>query len=332
VTVGNHIPEDDLVLFALQLLPEDRMRQAKLHAETCSLCHGEIVKLQGDLASYSMISDITAPPPEARERFVRQVAKEPRPILPAEPEPAPITVIDRPERIEPVERLGRTDRTDRNERDPRIERNPDEPIFATRQRRGLRIEGAEEEEEEKGPRSRKPSRAPWVLAWTGWAVAAGCSFVAGLQFHQRQQIQSTIAAQQARVDDATRQSAHAQDVLATLTSANAMQVALHPTADIKPGTATVTALAAYLADKGALVFVATHMEPAPAGKTYELWLMPADGRNPMPAGMFKPDAQGRASVMMPDLPKGVPAKAFGVTLENEGGSDTPTLPIVLAGT
>ncbi len=77
--------------------------------------------------------------------------------------------------------------------------------------------------------------------------------------------------------------------------------------------------------------MATHLEPAPAGKTYELWLTPVDGKNPMSAGTFKPDAQGSASIVMPQLPKGVPAKGFGVTIENEGGSDTPTLPIVLAG-
>lgn len=320
--MGNHIPEDDLVLFALQLLPEDRMRQAKVHAETCDLCRGEIAKLQGDLASYSMISDIVAPPAEARERVMRQVAKEPKPVLP--PEPAPVAVVDRA-----VDRIDRSERTDRADR---TDRGSEEPVFATRQRRGLHIEAAEEEEEQKGGRSRTPRRAPWVLAWTGWAVAAGCSFVAGLQFHQRQQIENTIASQQAKMDDVTKQSAHAQDALDTLTAANAMQVALHSTADIKPGTPAVTALAAYMADKGALVFVATHMELAPAGKTYELWLLPADGTNPMPAGTFKPDAQGRASVMMPQLPKGVPAKGFGVTVENEGGSDTPTLPVVLAGT
>jgi hypothetical protein len=329
--MGNHIPEDDLVLFALQLLPEDRMRQAKVHAETCDLCRGEIAKLQGDLASYSMISDIVAPPPEARERVLRQVAKEPKPVLP--PEPLPVAVVDRPiDRIDRPDRADRLDRAERTERADRVDRGSEEPVFATRQRRGLHVEAAEDEEEQKGARSSTPRRAPWVLAWTGWAVAAGCSFVAGLQFHERQQIQNTIASQQAKMDDVTKQSAHAQDVLATLTAANAMQVALHSTADIKAGTPAAVAMAAYLADKGALVFVATHMEPAPAGKTYELWLLPADGRNPMPAGMFKPDAQGRASVMMPQLPTGVPAKGFGVTVENEGGSDTPTLPIVLAGT
>lgn len=359
MTVGNHIPEDDLVLFALQLLPEDRMRQAKLHAETCDLCRDEIVKLQGDLVAYSMTSDIVAPPPEAHDRFMRQVAKEPRPILP--PEPAPVAVIDRPvvdrpvldrsgvdrsgvdrpvvdrpdnaDRLDLPGRFNRTDRTDRGDRadrGERTDRESAEPVFATRQRRG-RIEAAEDDEEEKGARSH-PRRAPWVLAWAGWAVAAGCSFVAGLQFHQRQQMQNSVAAQQARLDDATRQSAHARDALATLTAANAMQVALHSTAEVKPGTPTATALAAYLADKGALVFVATHLEPAPFGKTYELWLLPANGGNPMPAGTFKPDAQGSASVVMPQLPKGVAAKGFGVTIENDGGSDTPTLPIVLAGT
>jgi len=315
VTIGNHIPEDDLVLFALQLLPDDRMRQAKIHAESCDLCRSEIAKLQGDLASYSMISDITAPPPEARERVLRQVAKEPKPVLP--PEPVPVAVVDRPERVDRVERIDRADR------------GSEEPIFHTRQRRSLQVEAAEEEERDK---RQSPRRAPWVLAWTGWAVAAGCSFVAGLQFHQRQQIQNTITAQQAKMDVVIKQSAHAQDALATLTAGNAMQVALHSTADLKPGVPAATAMAAYLEDKGALVFVATHMDPVPAGKTYELWLMPADGRNPMPAGMFRPDAQGNASVVMPQLPKGVPAKGFGVTVENEGGSDAPTLPIVLAGT
>ncbi len=181
-----------------------------------------------------------------------------------------------------------------------------------------------------------------MLAWIGWALAAGACFFAGLQFRERQQVQSSMADQQARLDDTTQQATHAQDALATLTATNAMQVALHapPTPPTKssatkpatPAPPSPDALAAYLADKGALVFVATHLDPAPAGKTYELWLIPADGRNPMPAGTFKPDAHGAASIVMPDLPKGVPAKGFGVTLENDGGSDTPTLPLMLSST
>ena len=321
---SNHIPEDDLVLFALQLLPEDRMRQAKKHAETCDLCRSEIAKLQGDLVGYSMTAEVHTPPPAARDRFLRQVAKEPRT---APPEP-----------VVALEERRAAPNHPAHDRPSLQGRSPAEPFFPTRQNRTLRVEAVEEEPEE---RRRHPGRAPWVLAWTGWAVAAGCSFVAGLQLHQRQQIQSSIAAQQARMDDTQRKAARAQDALATLTAANSMQMPLHLTAAVKPGATekppAVTApmpeaLVAYLAEKGALVFIATHMEPAPGGKTYELWLIPADGRNPMPAGTFKPDAQGSANVVMPQLPKGVPAKSFGVTVENDGGADTPTLPILMAGT
>jgi anti-sigma-K factor RskA len=84
-------------------------------------------------------------------------------------------------------------------------------------------------------------------------------------------------------------------------------------------------------NRGALVFTANHLVPLPPNKTYELWVIPANGNAPIPAGTFKPDTHGMASVLLPHLPKGVDAKAFGVTMENTGGSTTPTLPILLAG-
>jgi anti-sigma-K factor RskA len=87
----------------------------------------------------------------------------------------------------------------------------------------------------------------------------------------------------------------------------------------------------YVADKGALILLASNLEPLAAYKTYELWLIPADGRDPIPAGTFHPDTRGNASVILPPLPKGIEAKAFGVTIEDDGGSQTPTMPIVLAG-
>ena len=87
--------------------------------------------------------------------------------------------------------------------------------------------------------------------------------------------------------------------------------------------------AIYMPDKGMLTFIATGLDPLQPYKTYELWLIPADGRDPIPAGTFKPDDRGNASVLMPELPKGVAAKAFGVTVEDDGGAQTPTMPIVL---
>jgi hypothetical protein len=86
----------------------------------------------------------------------------------------------------------------------------------------------------------------------------------------------------------------------------------------------------YLRNRSSLVFLANNMPALPAGKAYELWLIPANGA-PIPAGVFKPDARGSASVVNPMLPAAVEAKAFAITVENETGANTPTMPIVMMG-
>lgn len=329
-----HIAEDDVVLFALQLLPEDRMMASRQHMENCDRCRTEVAKLQGDLVAYSVTAEMVPPPAAARERLMRQVAKEPRVMA-----PEPVVAVQERVQTRPAERMPERMPDRMPERVP-----AGEPVIPTRQSRLDRIDARDEERDERGePEVKRPARrAPWALAGLGWALAAGACFFAGLQFREREQMQGSMADQQARLEQTTQQATHAQDALDTLTAANAMQVALHapaaPTTG-KPGTAktpvsAVTtspeAVAAYLADKGALVFMAIHMAPPAPGKTYELWLIPADGRSPMPAGTFKPDAQGAASVVMPKLPKGVPAKGFGVTVENDGGSETPTSPLAMS--
>ena len=62
-----------------------------------------------------------------------------------------------------------------------------------------------------------------------------------------------------------------------------------------------------------------------------MWLIPASGA-PIPAGLFKPDAKGGATVVNPPLPEGVEAKNFAVTLEDESGShETPRGSFVIVG-
>lgn len=175
------------------------------------------------------------------------------------------------------------------------------------------------------------SRVAPALAWTGWAVAAGMSVAAGLQYQSRQQIQRQLSAETARVNESGAEAVRAREALSTLTDAGAMQVALRiPSTKEAP---KPEGHAAYLAEKGSLVFIASHMAPLQSYKTYELWLLPASaGLTPIPAGLFKPDADGNASIVMQDLPKGIKAKGFGVTVEDEGGSRQPTPPILLAGT
>ena len=288
-----HLSQDDLALFALQLLPANEQAAALEHVRNCESCRLEVAQIQGEMAAYAMVAESHEPPAGARERLMRTIERE-RKTIP----------IDRPQ-AQPVDESAA------------------EPLLSARNSRLLDREGRDE---------RPPRRGAGLLAWTGWAVAAGLAVVAGLEYQQREATAGSLNEASAHLQESAAESARAQKVLQTITDANAMQVALHlpatPGATPKP-----EAHAAYVADRGALVFIASNLEPLQVNKTYELWLLPAAaGQNPIPAGLFKPDPGGNASVVLPDLPKGVAAKGFGVTIEADGGSAQPTPPIVLAGT
>jgi anti-sigma-K factor RskA len=75
--------------------------------------------------------------------------------------------------------------------------------------------------------------------------------------------------------------------------------------------------------------VATGLQPPPAGKAYELWVLA--GQKPVPAGVFKADERGRAVVTLPWAEDTARVHTFAVTLEPESGSPAPTSPIMLAG-
>jgi anti-sigma-K factor RskA len=68
--------------------------------------------------------------------------------------------------------------------------------------------------------------------------------------------------------------------------------------------------------------------PVPAGKSYQLWLVPASGA-PVNAGLVDANQQNGAVVVR--LTPGLAPKAFAVTLEPYGGRPQPTGPMVLIG-
>jgi anti-sigma-K factor RskA len=71
------------------------------------------------------------------------------------------------------------------------------------------------------------------------------------------------------------------------------------------------------------------MAQLPASKIYELWLIPKTGA-PIPAGLFRPEADGSATVIKPPLPTGVEAKTFAITVEPLVGSSAPTSQPIMA--
>jgi hypothetical protein len=166
-----------------------------------------------------------------------------------------------------------------------------------------------------------------VSYWAPRAAAAALLVIALgmgaeiMRLHDRLQEEAALTRQ------LKESNARAQAVLDTLTAPAAQRVVL---TSVKTPPAP-SGRAVYLPARGALIFQANNMAALPADKTYELWVIPANGSAPIPAGTFRPDATGNASVVMPPMPEGIPAKAFGVTIEKASGSNTPTAPILMAG-
>ena len=159
-----------------------------------------------------------------------------------------------------------------------------------------------------------------------WFAAAAFALVAVFFFRQSDRLSQRVAELQDQSAQQQAQLERAREVVSTLTSTNAMRVTL-VAAQTPP---QPQGKAIYVRDRSSLVFLASNMPALPPQKAYELWLIPTNGA-PIPAGVFKPDAHGSATVIEPPLPAGVEAKAFAITVEPEQGSATPTMPIVMSG-
>jgi anti-sigma-K factor RskA len=86
----------------------------------------------------------------------------------------------------------------------------------------------------------------------------------------------------------------------------------------------------YQQKDGHVLLLATNLQPLPADKSYQLWLIPMGGGAPMPAGIFRVEPDGSTLMMHTMETTGVEAKAFAITIEPLHGSSTPTPPIVMA--
>ena len=178
----------------------------------------------------------------------------------------------------------------------------------------------------KEPRAQKtPARR---LSWNfvPWLAAAALLLVAGFFWQQSDRLAQRVARLQDESAQQQAQLQRAREVVSTLTSTDALRVTL-VAAQTPP---QPQGKAIYVRDRSSLIFLASNLPLLPPQKAYELWLIPANGA-PIPAGVFKPDARGSATVIEPPLPAGVEAKTFAITVEPEQGSSTPTMPIVMMG-
>ncbi|MGH9468760.1 MAG: anti-sigma factor [Terriglobia bacterium] len=198
-----------------------------------------------------------------------------------------------------------------------------ERLFQQKVRRDLRTESA------------PPPRRAEFWGW-GVPVFAAAAIVLAIltgifasQNHQlSRRLKSLQAVEQGMLTTQREQKAEmarASAVLGVLTSPDTLKVSLvsAPARPVPQGKAF------YNPQKG-LVFYAADLPALPAGRIYQLWLIPAQGK-PISAGIFAADAKGNGEILLPPLPRGVPAKAFAVTVEPGGGEPQPTGKKVLIG-
>jgi anti-sigma-K factor RskA len=265
-----HIPEEDLIQYALGTLRDVQLSQFTAHLSLCNECRAGLGRIQVELASFASVQPISELPAGARERFLHRLA---------------------------------TDTA------------PDSRFVQMRNKNRLYLWSKSIQQQ---------LERPLLLRVVTGALAAAVVFLGYddlSHIHQIRQMGPAIS----RYEKAAAEFADLKDFLR---GTNAQQVSLH---ERPPVNKTPEGHAIYSATSGKLVFTASNMPVPAVGKAYELWVLPAAGGAPIPAGVFTPDLQGNAAVVFPEIPVNVQAAGFGVTVEDAAGAKTPTLPIILSG-
>ncbi len=174
------------------------------------------------------------------------------------------------------------------------------------------------------PNDESRTRSWW--GWLGWAATAAVIVFAASLAKENLELKGDLSAASSILSQRMADLEQARSLANALTNPEGQ----HFTLVALKTPPQPQGKAIYVRNRSSLIFLANNMPSPPSQKTYELWLIPVEGA-PVPAGLFKPDAHGSATVINPPLPPGLQAKAFAITVENEAGAATPTMPIVMMG-
>lgn len=164
------------------------------------------------------------------------------------------------------------------------------------------------------------ARAPTRLAWLMTAASVALALLAGSAYlrEREQRTQLAQANAEARAALASRDS-----LLSALLAPEVQTVRLSATG------AAPSVRVYWNRDRRLAVLTAADLPPAPAGRTYQLWGIPAGGA-PVGLGTFNTSRSGTAVLSVP-VPEGVQLAVSAVTEEPEGGSPQPTSTPFLVG-
>jgi anti-sigma-K factor RskA len=180
-----------------------------------------------------------------------------------------------------------------------------------------------------GPVSPNPPRKRWGLRFSlGFAAATAVLALATFWlWKQREQNLQEIQQLQTRLTssdaEAARDASTMRALSAVVSAPDTVAITLQQQGGGPPGQAHVL----YNARMGMVVY-SGEIAPAPADKSYQLWLVPSAGA-PVSGGLVSANQENGAMVV--HLQPGLPAQAFAVTMEPAGGRPQPTGPKVLVG-
>lgn len=161
----------------------------------------------------------------------------------------------------------------------------------------------------------------------GWVTAAAAVVIAAILWRTDARLSNRMATLQKEFNEQQTKLERAQEVTATLTATDALRVTIVP----RRAAPQPQGRAIYVPSRSSLIFLANNMPALSARRAYEVWIIPSSG-SPIPAGVFKPDAHGNATVVNSRLPQGVETKTFAITVEPETGSQLPTSAPIMLGT
>jgi len=171
-----------------------------------------------------------------------------------------------------------------------------------------------------------------LWAWSPvWAAVAAVALIAAVVFSARAHRASAELAQaaadltrvQSESASQTRELARLNEAFAILNQPDAKQVVFGGAAPQPPRGRV------FLDPARGVLLLASNLPPAPAGKIYEMWVIPKTG-NPVPAGLFQSAADGTALHVLPGPVNVAGTAAVAVTIEVAAGAAVPNLPPVFA--
>ena len=199
--------------------------------------------------------------------------------------------------------------------------------------------------EKAGAIHRKPAPKPstFTSALWPWAVAAALLIAFAYTFitwrTDRQSLRGALDQEKAQSSEALNENTNLKQQLAKEDTASAELAQINsvlsspqwriiPLAGQGPAPGAFSAKV-YCDVRGNRWVVTADLPPAPEGKVYQVWFVTQTAK--ISAGLISPNNTGHGFTVVQFPPNAAPLAAAAITLEPEGGSQQPTMPIYALG-